>query len=71
MTESWLLALATAIATGLVTWGAIRVELRWLRRDVDHAHRRLDRVEGALMGRRARGLFSRSGDDATKQCAES
>ena len=57
MMDSWLLALASAIATGLVTWGAIRVELRWLRRDVDHAHKRIDRVESALIGRGARGLF--------------
>lgn len=54
--ETWLLALATAAATGLVTWGAMRVELRWLRRDVDHAHKRLDRIEGALIGRRAAEL---------------
>lgn len=43
--ESWLLALVTAVITGLVTWGGIRVELRWLRRDVDWAHRRIDQLD--------------------------
>jgi hypothetical protein len=69
--DSWLLALASAVATGLVTWGAIRVELRWLRRDVDHAHKRIDRVEGALIGRGARGLFSESGGNPGEHRAES
>jgi hypothetical protein len=68
MVESWLLALATAAATGFVTWGAMRVELRWLRRDVDHAHKRLDRVEGAMIGRGARGLFA---DESREHGSES
>lgn len=50
--ETWVVVLASSVGTGLVTWGAIRVELRWLRRDVDHAHTRLDRIENALLGRR-------------------
>ena len=28
--------------TGVAAWAAIRVEIKYLRRDVDHAHRRLD-----------------------------
>lgn len=56
--QTWLLALVSALVTGLVTWGGLRVELRWLRRDVDHAHKRLDRLEGALIGRGARGLVA-------------
>lgn len=35
MSESVLIALVTGAASGLITWGAIRVELAWLRRDVD------------------------------------
>jgi hypothetical protein len=69
--ESWLFALVTAVATGLVTWGAIRVELRWLRRDVDHAHRRLDRVVDVLIGHGARGLFRESGREAGEHRPES
>jgi len=56
MIETWLIALASAVVTGLVTWGGIRVELRWLRRDVNHAHERIDRMEGALIGRGARSI---------------
>jgi hypothetical protein len=58
--ESWLPVLVSAVGTGLVTWGALRVELRWLRHDIDGAHKRLDRVEGALIGRGARGLLDPS-----------
>ena len=54
MLETLLIALGSAIVTGLVTWGGIRVELRWLRRDVDRLDKRVDRVEGALIGRGAR-----------------
>ena len=53
--EAWLLALVTAVTTGLVTWGGIRVELRWLRRDVDLAHDRISRLHklfDQLAGRR-------------------
>jgi hypothetical protein len=71
MIDSWLLALVTAVATGLVTWGAIRVELRWLRRDVDHSHKRIDRIEGALIGRGARGLFGELNGNSPKHRAES
>lgn len=38
------LIVLTAIANGAVTWGVIRTELKYLRRDVDHAHRRLDDI---------------------------
>jgi len=54
--ESWLLALATAVVTGLVTWGGVRVELRWLRRDMDRLEKRQDRVESVLIGRAGRTL---------------
>jgi len=31
--------------TGIAAFAAIRVEIKYLRRDVDHAHARLDRIE--------------------------
>lgn len=31
--------------TGIAAFAAIRVEIKYLRRDVDHAHRRLDYLE--------------------------
>ena len=40
-----LVSLAGGLACGLVTWGGLRVELRYLRRDIDRAHDRLDRIE--------------------------
>lgn len=32
-----------SLLTAAAAWAAVRVELRWLRRDVDRAHERLDR----------------------------
>lgn len=40
--------LLTGVVSGLVAWGGVRVELRYLRRDVDKAHKRLDRLQGVL-----------------------
>jgi hypothetical protein len=31
--------------TGVAAISAIRIEIKYLRRDVDHAHKRIDRVE--------------------------
>jgi hypothetical protein len=39
-----LIALGSGLVTGLVTWGGMRVEIRYLRRDVDRAHWRLDQL---------------------------
>lgn len=39
-----LVALGSGLVTGLVTWGGMRVEIRYLRRDVDRAHWRLDQL---------------------------
>lgn len=36
-----------ALITAAAVWGAMRVELRWLRRDVDMAHKRIDRLRCA------------------------
>lgn len=39
-----------AIASGGVTYGIIKTELRYLRRDVNAAHRRLDRINAPAAG---------------------
>ena len=38
------IAIGAGLVTGLVTWGGLRVEIRYLRRDVDRAHWRLDQL---------------------------
>lgn len=43
--EAALLAVLSGAVSGLLAWGGVRVELRYLRRDVDQAHGRIDRVE--------------------------
>jgi hypothetical protein len=45
-------SLLGGLACGLVTWGGLRVELRYLRRDIDRAHNRLDRIEERATGLR-------------------
>lgn len=42
--EPWQMIVLTALINGAVTWGVIRTELKYLRRDVDLAHLRLDRL---------------------------
>lgn len=51
----WLQLLGAAIGGGAGAWAAIRVELRWHRADItraqktaDGAHRRLDKLQGAV-----------------------
>lgn len=34
----------TGIVTGLVAWGGIRIEMKYLRRDVDDAHRKIEKL---------------------------
>lgn len=46
MLEALLTAGLVGAVQGLVIWGGLRVELRYLRRDIDAAHRRLD-IAGA------------------------
>lgn len=50
MLETLLVAVLSWVATGciagLVAWGGLRVELRYLRRDLDDHHVRLKRLEG-------------------------
>lgn len=44
--ETLLIAAITGIIGGLTTWGGLRVELRYLRRDIDLAHQRIDEMQG-------------------------
>lgn len=47
MIEALIIALVSAIGSGLVTWGAIRVEVRWARADAKEA-----KAAAAEVGRR-------------------
>lgn len=40
--ETLVIALATGLGSFIGSWAAFRIELKYLRRDVDHAHKRLD-----------------------------
>lgn len=46
--------LLPAAASGLVTWGVVRTELRWLRADVDRAHQRIDALDASVPAHRHR-----------------
>lgn len=54
--ESWVQAIVTGTITGLFSagavWGALKIELKYLRRDTDHAHKRLDDHEVILHNHR-------------------
>ena len=56
MLETLLIALASGAVCGLVAWGGMRVELRWLRSDVNKLDKRVNRVEDELIERGARTL---------------
>lgn len=43
--DSLVTALLSGAVCGLIAWGGVRVELRWLRRDVDLAHSRIDQLD--------------------------
>lgn len=45
MSEALQIALFTAIANGLVTWGVVSTKLAWLRRDVEKIEARVTRCE--------------------------
>ena len=34
----------TGVITGLASFAAIRVELKYMRRDIDQAHKRIDKI---------------------------
>lgn len=38
-------ALVAGIACGLIAWGAIRTEVRFLWRDVERSEKRMDKIE--------------------------
>jgi hypothetical protein len=39
-----LIALVTGAGSGLMAWAALRVDLRYVKREVNAAHRRLDKI---------------------------
>lgn len=43
--DSLLGAIVAGCIAGLIAWGGVRVNLQWLRRDVDLAHGRITRHE--------------------------
>ncbi len=45
MLEQIISALLGGVVTGLITWGGVRVEMRWIRADLDRAHLRIDWLE--------------------------
>lgn len=45
MPEYLIAALVSGAAAGLTTFGALRVQMAWLRADIDRAHRRIDQLE--------------------------
>ena len=51
MSDAVWLVIISGIVNGAVTWGVVRTEMKYLRRDVDHAHKRIDDYE--LLERRA------------------
>lgn len=45
MSENLLLALASVVVNGAVTWGVVSTKLAWMRRDLDDHHTRLTYLE--------------------------
>jgi hypothetical protein len=43
-TDALLIALVTGAGSGLMAWGALRLELRYMKREINAAHRRLDKI---------------------------
>lgn len=56
MSEALQIALFTAVANGLVTWGVVSTKLAWLRRDVEKLEERVTRCEATHHHRRATDL---------------
>lgn len=42
--ELWLQLILPAIASGAVTWGVLKTELRYIKRSIVRAHKRLDLI---------------------------
>lgn len=53
MSEALQIALLTAVANGLVTWGVVSTKLAWLRRDVEKLEERVSNCEARHHWRRA------------------
>ncbi|MDO9400674.1 MAG: hypothetical protein Q7T46_04355 [Polaromonas sp.] len=53
MSEALQIALFTAVANGLVTWGVVSTKLAWLRRDVEKLEERVQACEARHQWRRA------------------
>lgn len=45
MSETVWVLVVSAVVNGAIVWGVVRTELKYLRRDVDRAHKRLDDYE--------------------------
>lgn len=48
MSEQIIIILLTCIGNGLVTYGVVRTQIAWLRKDVDWAHRRIDQAHDRI-----------------------
>lgn len=46
MSDAVVIALVSAGINGFVTWGIVKTQLAWLRRDVDRLTTRLDKLQG-------------------------
>lgn len=46
--DAIIIAIVTGAVSGGVSWGMVRMELRWLRADVDRAHDRIAEIERRL-----------------------
>lgn len=46
--EAWLPSIVSGAVAGLIAWGGIRVELAWLRRDVDRQQGEIDGLEDRI-----------------------
>lgn len=45
MSEAMVIVIVSAVINGAVVWGVVRTELKYHRRDIDHAHKRIDAIE--------------------------
>lgn len=45
MSDPLLIAVLTAAANGLVTWGVVSTKLAWMRRDIDELRERMRSIE--------------------------
>jgi len=52
VTSDIIMAILTGAASGLIAWGAIRVEIKYLRRDVDATTKKISHLEDLIHARR-------------------